>query len=286
MSASQPGKGPVISGLGSGGVALLPTPAQRASDGSWRPDAPFNGSDGLKITLRRAQGVTDADVLSVALRFQAPATDDFRRAFSHPWSRYDTLRAGQRSRPMGAELLEVPISTLLLDAQAQDASSGVVVWPWAPDPQKMISELRTIAGAGPAGKRGSATPFRLTINQPAIWGDEPLINMLAVLTSVQATQRSGHVGTEFLDLTFLEFVEDEVARKRQPKASDKTRYHDLKPGNTLHALALKFYSQPSAWKRIATANGVTGVRAGSAAELAAWAKKHSRKRLRIPPKGS
>jgi hypothetical protein len=85
----------------------------KTSDGTWRPDQPFSG-DGLKVTLRAAHGVTDPKVLKVPLRFQAPVTDDFSRAFSFPWSTYDTLRAGQRSRPMGAELLSIPVATLLM----------------------------------------------------------------------------------------------------------------------------------------------------------------------------
>ena len=281
MSATRPGQGTVV--VGANTLVSSQGFGTRTEDGSWRVDAPFTQGDGLKITMRRAQGVTDPKALRVPLRFQAPVTDDFRRAFAHPWARYDTLRAGQRSRPMGAELMEVPISTLLLDQAAQDASSGVVVWPHAPNPQKALQELRFIAGVGPSGKRGPATPFRLTINQPILWGDQALVNMLAVLTRVEVTERPGHVGTEFLELTFLEFVEDEVDRRRQPRDAERTRYHDLRAGDTLHALASRYYHQPSAWKHIATANGIRGVRPGSAAELAAWAKKHSKKRLRIPP---
>lgn len=262
--------------------ALASVPRGRTQDGTWRPDQPFLG-DGLKITLRAAHGVTDPKVLKVPLRFQAPVTEDFSRAFSHPWSTYDTLRAGQRSRPMGAELLSIPVATLLMDGAAQDTTTGVVVWPFAPYPQRILDELRYIAGMGPAGKRGVATPFRLTINQPAVWGDAPLVNILAVVTAITATERAGSIGTEYLDVTFLEFAEDEVARRRQPTAAQRIRYHDLKPGDTLHKLAVRYYHQASAWRELRDANGIKGVRASSAEELAAWAKKHHKKRLKIPP---
>lgn len=279
MTASQPGRGQVV-----GAKQLVASRgfSGSTSDGTWRPDQPFAG-EGLKVTLRAAHGVTDPKVLKVPLRFQAPVTDDFSRAFAFPWSTYTTLRAGQRSRPMGADLLSIPVATLLMDGPAQDSSSGVVVWEFAPYPQRVLAELRYIAGLGPAGKRGVATPFRLTINQPSVWGDEPLVNMLAVLTAISATQRAGSVGTEYLDVTFMEFAEDELARQRQPKDAERVRYHTLTAGDTLHDLAVRYYHQASAWRHIATANGLTGVRASSAAELAAWAKKHHKKRLKIPP---
>jgi hypothetical protein len=136
---------------------------------------------------------------------------------------------------------------------------------------------------GPVGKRGVATPFRLTINQPAVWGDVPLVNMIAVFTAITATERAGSIGTEYLDVTFLEFAEDELARRRQPTAAERVRYHDLMPGDTLHKLAVRYYHQASAWRELRDANGITGVRASSAAELAAWAKKHHKKRLKVPP---
>lgn len=283
MSASSPGKGTLVATFTGGGLSPGAR-AQRAVDGSWRPDLPFTGSDGLKVTLRAASGVTDPKVLTVPLRLQAPVTDDLSRSYQHPWSPYDTIRLGQRSRPMGPQLLELQISTLLLDEPAQDASDGVVVWPYAPEPQKVLAELRYLAGIGPAGKRGKATPFRLTISQPVVWDDDEIVNMLAVLTRVEAAQKAGSVGTEYVTLTFLEFEEDELARRRQPREQQTARVHVLKTTDTLYALATAFYHQPSAWKQIATANGISGVLPNSAADLAAWAKRHSKKQLSIPPK--
>lgn len=282
MSASSPGKGTLVATFSGGGLSPGAR-AQRAVDGSWRPDLPFTHADGLKVTLRAAKGVTDPAVLTVPLRLQVPVTDDFRRSYQHPWSLYDTLRLGQRSRPMGAQLLELQISTLLMDEPAQDASD-VAVWPYAPEPQKVLDELRYLAGVGPIGKRGNATPFRLTISQPIVWDDDELVNMLAVLTRVEPTQKAGSIGTEYLNLTFLEFEEDELARRRQPREQEKIRAHVLKTTDTLYAMATAFYHQPSAWKQIAAANGISGVLPNSAGDLADWAKRHSKKQLRIPPK--
>lgn len=293
MSAHRPGRGPIAT---TGEAALSQSThasrnAQRRRSGAWRADKPFTHVNGLKITMRRAHGVTDLDVLTVPMRFQAPVVGDFARQFGFNWSTYDTLRAGQRSRPMGNQLLELPLSTMLLDRVAQDDSSGVVVWPHAPEPLGIIDELKYIAGMVAGGK---ATPFRLTVNQPAVWGDAPIINMLAVLTRVAPTQKAGEVGTEYLDLTFLEFREDEISRRRQPRADEKTRYYriefaaDPQTGvlhtkESLYDLAKRYYHQPSAWRRIAFANGIKGVDPWSSGQLATWAVRHRRRRLRIPP---
>jgi len=96
-------------------------------------------------------------------------------------------------------------------------------------------------------------------------------------------QKAGEVGTEYLDLTFLQFSEDELARHRQARADEKTRYHDLRSGESLYDLARLYYHQPSAWRRIAEANGIKGVSASSDAELHKWAARHHKRRLRIPP---
>lgn len=279
MSGPWPGWGPVVSSPTSvpaagGGSAL---------DGSWRPDQPFLGSDGLKVTLRTSPGLTDPGVLKVPLRLQAPVTDDFQRSHAFQWSTYDTIRLGQRSRPMGMQLLELQFSTVLLDGPAQDATSGVVIWPYAPEPQKIITELRHIAGVGVSGARGKATPFRLTITQEAVWGDDEITSMLAVITSVAPTQKAGSVGTEYLNLTFLEYVEDDITRRQEPAAPAQTKQAVVKPTDSLYSLATKYYQQPSAWTKIAQANGITGAAAGSPAALQAWLKKHSKKQLRIPP---
>jgi hypothetical protein len=279
MAASRRNQGPVVISDAAQPSSRRPAAATRLHDGSWRTDDHFVGH-GLRITLRRAHGVTSPDVLRVPLRMQAPVVGDLVIDDSFNWTTYDTLRLGQRLRRMGQQLRELPVSTMLLDGPAQDSSSGLVVWPFAPEPLKIIDELRYIAGMAPGGK---ATPFRLVIDQPLVWGDDTVVSHLAVLTRVSATQKPDEVGTWYLDLTFLRFHDDEIARHRQPRDDEKTRHHDLKHGDSLYDLAKRYYHQPSAWHRIADANGIKGVRPGSDDDLAAWAKRHHKQQLKIPP---
>jgi hypothetical protein len=270
MAATRPGWGAIdLSGVG---VADAVTRGGRAATrtGSWRPDTPFLTSDGLKVTMRRAAGLTPDDVLRVPLRFQVPPTGDLRRAFRFNWATYDTLAGGQRARPQGPELL--------VDRLTADASTGVVVWDGAPDPERLLEELRWIAGMDQTEKQ-PPSPFRLVISQSAVWND-PVVNIVAALTAVEPTQRAGSLGTEYVSLTFKELPDQDDDGQRS--SAKPKRSHKLVEGDTLHKLAVGHFHQASRWRNIAEANGITGVRASSASDLAAWAKKHHKTTLVFP----
>lgn len=244
--------------------------AGKTTDGSWRPDQPFTSVDGLKITLRREANLTPAGVLKVPMRFQVPVLDSLPRPWRFNWSTYDTVSGGQRARPMGSQLLDLQVSTLLMDRLAAEASN-VVVWGSAPFPQRVIDELRYI--------QRKAAPFRLVINQPAIW-PEPVVNIVAVLTGVEPTIQSADIGTEALSISLLEYPETTVSSQR--RATSSAKRHTLRAGDTLHKLAVRYLHAASGWKAIAKKNGITGVSANSAADLAKWAKRNHKTSLLMP----
>jgi hypothetical protein len=256
----------------------------RFHNGTWRANHGFDSSHGVRITMSREHGITKGEVLLVPFRFQVPAMNDLQRPYEYNWSTYDTIRVGQRSRPMGRQLMQLQVDTMLLDQPATDAATGAVVWRGSPpDPQKSIAELRWIMGI----TQGSQPEiFRLVLAQPAVWGNTPIINMLATLTALQPLQKQDEVGTEYLSATFLEWGPDEeIQRKQRPVSHGKTKWK-LKQGDTLYEIAKKsHWHRASAWRTVAKANGIKGVAPSSAAELAAWAKKHHKKELTIPAKG-
>jgi hypothetical protein len=248
------------------------------TDGSWRPDTPFLTSDGLKVTLRRAAHLTPNGILKTPMRFQVPPMGDFGRPRQYNWSTFDTIAAGQHSRPMGAQLEQIAVDTMLMDRLAAEATSGIVVWDGAPYPQRILKELYFIAGVDD-DRKGPAAPFRLTISQPAIWG-APVVDMVATLTDVTPTQRSGHIATEFVSLSFLRY--GELAAGEQRRHQRPATKHTLTDNDTLYKIAIKFLHQASKWRTLADHNGITGVSPDSASELAAWAKKHHKTQLKIP----
>lgn len=250
--------------------------------GEWRPDADFEKVDGLKVTLRRERGLTRVDCLKVPLRLQVPPIGDFNREYGYEWSKFTTLRMGERSRPQGPTLMTLQIDTMLLDGPAQDDAGFPVAWPHAPAPQRIIRELRWIMGKGP---KATPNPFQLTISQASVWPGEWLVNGIFKLTRVSATQKPGEVGTEYISLSFEEEDPLELGRKQRTRPEDTTRTHTHKPGaDNLYRLAKRYYRAPSLWRAIGKKNGIAGVSPGSIPELDRWMKKHKKKKLTIPPK--
>lgn len=246
-------------------------PSETAS-GSWRPDLPFDGDDGLKVTLRREPGMTPADMLTVPFRFQVGPLDSFARPWTFDWQTASSVAAGEQAREGGPQLDRLSFQTMFLDEELQ-----WMVWTGTLDVQRLLEELRALLDA-PA-------PFRLTISQPALWGPRPLVNMIAVFTSITPEQRGGEIGTEYTAVEFMEVKRQRLQQsssRARPGAASVPRRHTLAAGDTLYKIALAAYKQSSAWRDIATANGITGVSPDDAGELAAWARAHGRASLRIP----
>lgn len=253
------------------------------TDGSWRPDTDFTNALGLLVKLEREHGLTSEAVLKVPLRLQTPVIGDLQRDAQTTWQTYQTIQDGQRAVYGGPNLLSLPLQVLLLDRVAQDsASPEVIAWADRPDPQSVLRELRIIAGLDPAFvKKFPPTPFRLTIGQPAIWGGTPIVRNTFTLTRVAPTIQRSTLGEEMVDLTFQQWVSNDIDQMQQPQP---TRTYRLKRRDTLYGIATAMYHRASLWKTIARANGISaGVKPNSAPQLAAWAKKHHKTQLKIPP---
>lgn len=248
----------------------MPSPTQ---SGSWRPNTPFDGQDGLKITMTAEPGMTPSGLLTVPFRFHTGPMDPFTRASTYNWQTNSTIAAGEQATDAGDQLDRIQFQTMLLDL---DEGHPWVVWRGTFDVQRMLAELRSLMKA-PA-------PFRLTIGQPALWGPTPLTNIIAVLTSLSAEEHGGEIGTEYTNVEFMEVKHQvvEESSTRKPSATVVPRRETVKPGDTLYAIALRLYKKKSAWKNITSANGITGVTPDDAGALAAWLKSHNRSTLKIP----
>lgn len=242
-----------------------------SASGAWRPDLPFNGNDGLKVTLRREPGVTPSGYLKVPFRFQVGPTDSYTRRWEYDWTTDRTVVAGERAREGGPLLERVTFATMFLDEELQ-----FMVWTGTLDAQRLLDELRALLTA-PA-------PFRLIVAQPALWGPRPITNIVAAFTSISPEERGGEVGTEYTGVEFLEVPRQRLQQtgRARPSAASQPRRYTLRKGDTLYGVALKVYKRKSGWREIAAANGIRGVSPDDADELAAWAKHHRRTTLRVP----
>jgi hypothetical protein len=297
MAATRPGLGPVVVSTSSQPTTVIgSTASQRAEarrllrsrNGDWRPNLPYSSTDGLKLILRRATGLTPVNRLHVPMRFQCPPTGEFSRDWAFEWARFQTLRVGERSRPQGKPLKTWQISTMLMDEAAAE-TADFVIWEGDPDPQRTIAELAILLGDDPATDAAKPVPFRLTITQDSVWGsagpERYIVNSVAVLSGMRATQRPGEVGVEFIDLTFDEFDPLEIERMRRGDKPGGQDTYRLGSGDDLYVVSLRVYRDPSLWRTIAKANGMTNVSPGDPKDLARWAKRHHRKTLKIPARG-
>ena len=252
--------------------------------GGWRIDRGFDRKFGVRIVMRREHGVTKDQVLTVPMRFQTPTLNQLQRSYQFNWETYSTIRAGQKSRPDGRQLLTLDIDTLLMNEDTADSSSRLQVWSWAPDPQMMIRELNWISGYDSASP--GAHVFRLVLADPVNYGPVAIVNMLATIISVQATQNAEEPGAEYVTIGFQEFDDDTTITAKQRPVSHGSARVTLHAGDTLYEIAKNsHYHRASAWQTIAKANGITGVSPSSADDLAAWAKKNHRAQISIPAVG-
>lgn len=239
-----------------------------------RPDVqPFG--EGLKVRLARVDGLTEEDVLPYPFYFQVPPLEEFSIEGTAAWSDYDTLRLGQRSRPGGEQLRTVTFGSLFVDWDAP-----WMVWHpgeggW--DAGELTKELFDIMDA--------CTPFELFVHYVDL-RDRPEFHHLASLRSVRSVERAGEPDAKYVDVQFVEYERMRLRRNSRDRTPEKDRKHTLRSTDTLRGIALRYYGEGMAWRRIASANGIRGVSSESATELASWARKHSRKTLKIPARES
>lgn len=261
--------------------ATKPKPTASTA-GGYRGSAGFTGADGARITLSAVKGLTPSKFLTTPFRFQCPPLNELERALVAPWPVFETLSAGERSRPQGAALEVWTIETLFhwdyepfMVWTGSDASGTPNATNGVFEPQLFIAELKAIAHAN--------VIVRLVLEDPVVWGPKALINSLATLTGVAPKQKPGEVGSEYLTLTVQEFREITLEQqKRRRSQNDHERKVKPKKTDTLADLARHEMGRPSDWRLIAKANGIEGVDSGSASQLQTWLKKHHKTQLVIP----
>lgn len=227
----------------------------------------------LYVFMKRKADYTAPGILDVPFAFQVPPTGGLTLDGSFSHSDYDTLRLGQRSRAIGPQLRDISFATLFLDYSVgwDNAIPGAEF-----DALGRADELFEIMDAG--------TPFTLLVGNPKLrdsWDYEGL----ATLRTVRCEERDGEPDARYVDATFKEYEALKVQVNRRSAKIEQRRSHTLTSKDTLGKLAKKFYGDPSLWYKIASDNGIRGVTANSAKQLAAWAKKHSKKKLKVEPRG-
>lgn len=242
--------------------------------------------EGMRVSLQRIDQ-TENGLLEEPFYFQVPPLEELSRSAGFAHTDYDTISAGQFSRPGGRLLQTVELNTLAVDynppwATAHGGSSHTQGWggPLVRTPLECRDELIEIAEAG--------TPFRLLARNPVLWGElENEIDMDVTLRNVTVTEKAGEVDARYFNLSFVEWRNAEVdrlgyGRRKHPlparvvigkagpavevwaggtRIADKKDRHRIGTADapaTLRKLAKHFYGNYN-WRPIAKANGLDNV---------------------------
>lgn len=225
--------------------------------------------DGLRIILERIPGLTKKGVLSTRYLFTVPPLNNFSRTRSHSHTEYETLSAGQFSRPGGRELMAIQFETMFV---AYKPNWGLVDEDanWNPNPRLLTWELEDIVDSG--------TPFVFTAYDP-VFPQRNEFRMWATLRSIEVDMRAGEDDARYINVSFREFRDPTVIERGRKKAkghthrlpttvevhkdgsarelSSKGKHGTLIPGKpmTLALLAKHFYGETSQWRKIVAVNG-------------------------------
>lgn len=239
---------------------------------------------GMRVQLQAIPGVTKRGLLRHKYRFQMPPTDTFTRSLSHAHSDFDTIRAGQFSRPVGRQLETVSFSTLVMDRDHPRA-----VWPRSDsfkrdfeDNEKARRDYFNILDWNYQLENllESGTPFRLLAGQPEFWqgGGPPSrhgwdVNMAVTLRGMTIEERSAELDTRYLGMEFTEWRSTQVQRKGLTRgAASKTPAvvrvdkdggvkelgsdYEFATHSTLRRLSTYYYGDPDGWRLIRESNQI------------------------------
>lgn len=270
-----------------GGVEAAEFLATLASDVRHSPDTPLG--PGLVVILRQIRGLTEKGLLPTPFVFQAAPLEEFTRQSSYSHSEYETLRAGQHSRPAGRALEQTSFGTIFVDYNAPwDVIPDLFDDEWrsvfpVPDPVAATKKLRSVMMSG--------TPILLTVHNPALRNAYDL-RMASTMRSLTVTERSGEVDARYVDVSFVEYRDIRIKRflKGETGGDDKlpvTLSVKLLPAkrDTFAELAKHYYGDPSLWRHIRHANSqFKGIGGHHSLKNTPAYKKNKKVKVKVPRK--
>lgn len=248
-----------------------------AQNGSGNRFEPYSKNPGMRVTLKADNQLTKKGTLDEPFVLPVPPLDTLQRSLTYEWSDYQTIAAGQFSRPTGMDLQTLAFDTILL---ADDYS-------WA-----FYNPLRTKGwdAAEQARQLGrimrSGSPFWLLIEQARYkaagtgldFGSVPYLKMLASLRAITSASRNGEPEVLYVNLSFVEHRSAAITEKalssgggggaggpsrggaatvvKGGASSSKVpaSIPALATTNSLHDLATLYYGSASKWTVIKQAN--------------------------------
>lgn len=272
----------------------------------------FHRESGLLVQLRRIPGKTHKKMLKRPFYFQVAPLESFGWEIAQGWEDYDTIRRGTFTRAGGRQLKTVTLNTLVVDYNPSWAvlaggryhrdSKRKIDEPGgkAPKPIAVADYLEKLLKKG--------TPMRLIARNRALWGRSEL-DMAVTLRTLNVRERAGEIDARYFDLSFTEYREPKVRRRKygkderlparivitrggvaveddtEEKGTGKNPYTLGSPENpaTLRRLAKHYYHDSNDWRLISAKNGIHHFGPDqSLAEL--WKRGRKFRRITVPKK--
>lgn len=193
-------------------------------------------------------------------QFQVPPLNSMPINRSYPWSDYDPIEGGQRSRRGSLQLQTYSWRTLF----TADVASWTLLHGegFTPNPLEMIDRLDLIARLS----QRLGVPIFLTARHPKLWSRYD-VSTPATLRSLNSEEVEGEWDTRYVDVQFVQWRDTSLQAKQMSGGSRSSRLpvtltaRALPEGQrTMYDLAAHWYTDPTEWVRIAKENGL-GTRA-------------------------
>lgn len=220
------------------------------------PTAAPYGEHGLVVKMVPVPGLTPKGIFTneQPFTFQVPPLDSFGEEGDHPFDDWQPLGLGQQTfKAPGPSLRTVSYSTMFLDWQP--VWSVLAKPDWTPNPQAFVRQLAKI--------RSSGQPFHLLVYSSSTPNAKYEVDYAATLRQFHWELRAGEDDAYYVTVSFVEHrapgVEEFLSGAAQhPALPAKLTIRTLPPERaTLSNLARFYYGDPSKWKVIAAANGLS-----------------------------
>lgn len=244
-------------------------------------DAAYRQNPGTRVRLKVLEGYTQNGLIDQGFVFPAPPLNQLLRQLNYNWSDYDTVSAGQFSRPSGMQLQTISFDTIIV---ADD-------YPWV-----FYNPLRSRGWDQNEVERQlgkvlrSATPFWLIIEDVTYkpdssgtatgisydFGPKPVLKMMATLRQLTPQVNAGEPEAIYVNASFTEHRIAGLTQRKLgnggsgtgvgTKGGDNSRSLPAligmqvfqatppPPATTLQDLAVTYYGSAAKWQNIKAAN--------------------------------
>lgn len=258
-------------------MTVIPGEEQAVRGGGPKPknqyDAPFRHNPGTRVRFMPLAGYTQPGLIDGGLVLPAPPLNSLQRSLTNNWADYDTVSAGQFSRPSGMQLQTISIDSIVVTDD----------YPWVfYNPSRhglTVDDL--VAQLGKLLR--SSTPFWLYLENAEYksnnsgdlssatydFGVTPLLKMMATLRQLTPSIESGEPEARYITMGFTEHRIPGLTEKKLGqvgKGGDASAlpayigaavFSGLAGGTSaksLQDLAIAYYGSAAKWKVILDAN--------------------------------